>query len=76
MNHEDLKIGKTYYLPVTIIYKVEGTQLAAILEEHPETADGEPFPPRVRLWDGRDVWLSDTVWKHLVAPEDINKRQI
>lgn len=71
MKHQDLTPGKTYYLPITIIYTIPEKDLAAILEKHPEKADGEPFPPRARLWDGREVWLSQNVWQHLINPTSI-----
>lgn len=35
---------------------------------------GGQLPGHAALLDGREVWLSDTVWKHLVAPETACKK--
>lgn len=66
MNYTDLIPGHTYYLPVTITYTIPAKDLAAIHEKYPQTADGAPFPPRAILWDGREVWLSQDIWQHLI----------
>lgn len=73
MNYAELQPGRTYYLPVRVLYVMPEAQARIVdrdassrLRERP-AAEDEPvsFPPRVRLWDGREVWLSEDVWQHL-----------